>query len=1476
MNYLRLAVNRFLNSILLLPLLLVLVAFNASAADVTVAWDANSESDFAGYKFFYGTASGNYTTSVDVGNTTQHTLTGLIEGTTYYFAAKAYDTSKNESDFSEELVYTLPAPNSAPNTPALPTGPSSGYVQASYSYDTSGTDPDGDLLTYRFDWGDGNISDWGGAYARTHTFASVGTYCVKAQSQDTHSASSAWSACLNVSIDVQKFTISASAGSNGSISPSGSATVDNGADQSFSINPNQYYRVADVVVDGSSVGGITTYTFHNVDRDHTIVASFVADNQPPVANAGADQAVLVTDTVQLDGSGSNDADGDALSYTWSITSKPSGSNGSLLNASAVNPGFVVDAAGTYIVQLIVNDGTADSQADTVTISTENSVPVANAGADQTARVNDTVQLDGSGSSDVDGNSLTFTWSFVSKPGGSNAMLSDTTAVKPFFGVDVAGSYTLQLTVNDGTVNSAPDTVTISTENSAPVSNAGADQTVLVNDTVQLDGSGSSDVDGDSLTFKWSFVSRPGGSNAALSSTTVVKPTFDVDVAGTYTVRLIVNDGTVDSASDTVTISTENSAPAAKAGADQTVQVNDTVQLDGSSSSDADGDSLTYNWSLVSKPGASSAALSDPKAVKPTFDVDVAGFYTVQLIVNDGTVDSTPDTVTISTENSAPVANAGADETVQVNDSVQLDGSGSSDVDGDSLIFKWSLVTQPAGSTATLSDTNAVKPTFDIDLAGTYTVQLIVNDGTEDSAPDTVPISTENSAPVANGGADQAILINDTVTLDGSASSDVDGDSLSFKWSFAHRPIGSNAALSDTNIEKPTFVVDVTGTYALQLIVNDGTVNSTPDTVTISTDNSAPVSDAGADQVVRINDTVQLDGDGSSDADGDTLTFKWSVISKPGGSNVKLSSTIERQPTFSVDAAGTYTMQLIVDDGTDYSAPDAVTIITENAAPVSNAGNDQTVDEGDTVTLSGLASTDPDDNIAGYFWKQTGGVSVTLSNSNGAETTFVAPVPAADSETLTFQLTVQDTNGLLDVSTCNITVNRITEVDSDGDGVPDNQDAFPTDPNESLDTDGDGEGNNADTDDDNDGMPDTWELEFGLNPLIDDAADDPDGDDISNINEYNLGINPNHFEGNLEPEAPVLLAPENSVKVSLTPLLETGDFNDPNVNDVHSKTEWKIMRAFDDVCVFDVTTAASLTSIDIPKQILEEDTEYIWQVRFIDSRDASSEWSGEREFITDIAVNDSDGNGVPDDQEVSETLDLDEDGTADVSQSDIKCVSVEDGTAEICVSIRDAENAVTIVSLETEDPNDPELLSKIKGKPTYIEFGLVDFKLLVNNPGAETTVTIFLSRPAYKKGRCFKYDPVNDVWLDYSDYTQFSPNRKEVYLTLRDGGFGDADGIENGIIVDPLAFGSESDPDSDSSGSDSPIDELFDGIIPGDLSCFISVAAGNPATNQPASVWHLSRKLEFWIIFMLPFLLYLFKTLVSWILSMGNRKSACLK
>jgi len=513
----------------------------------------------------------------------------------------------------------------------------------------------------------------------------------------------------------------------------------------------------------------------------------------------------------------------------------------------------------------------------------------------------------------------------------------------------------------------------------------------------------------------------------------------------------------------------------------------------------------------------------------------------------------------------------------------------------------------------------------------------------------------------------------------------------------------------------------------------------------------------------------------------------------------------------------------------------------NQKPLAAAGSDQDVFEGDAVTLNGGKSSDSDGRIVSYLWKQIDGTSVKLTNSGSAKATFAAPAVGKSGDSLTFRITVTDDGGLTDSDTCVVEVNRKPVSDSDGDGVPDDQDEFPYNADESVDTDGDGEGNNADTDDDNDGMPDAWELIYGLNPLVNDADADPDGDDISNLNEYEGGSAPDHAEGNLKPDTPELLIPQNGATVGLTPQFEADSFSDPNDNDDHRFTQWMVIRALDGVCVFDVTSNSSLTSLTLPKQILEEDTEYVWKARYFDNHKMPSEWSEEREFISGPADHDADKNGVPDLQEVADTLDLDSDGSSDIAQADIKCVSMPFGADEdqICISIKDAPNVEAIVSLEVQDTTDPDWNSGNEGKPNYFEFGLLDFKVLVANPGDETTLTIYLSRPAYVEGYIFKYDPVNRIWSDYSDYAQFSAGRREVILTLRDGGFGDADGIENGIIVDPLAFGSETDPGGGGS-SDSPVEELVDGILPDDLSCFISVAGNHSDNPDLWGIWSAVR------------------------------------
>ncbi|MGB2739421.1 MAG: PKD domain-containing protein [Cognaticolwellia sp.] len=386
-----------------------------------------------------------------------------------------------------------------------------------------------------------------------------------------------------------------------------------------------------------------------------------------------------------------------------------------------------------------------------------------------------------------------------------------------------------------------------------------------------------------------------------------------------------------SGADSVSGSSQNQAPVANAGIGQNVVTTSVVILDASASSDSDGDTLFYSWSLTSLPENSGASLTNSTGASPTFTTDIDGSYVAQLIVNDGTENSVADTVTIvaTTANSVPVAEAGTDQNVVTTTIVTLDASASSDSDGDTLSYSWSLTSLPENSSASLSDSSSAVPTFTVDLDGTYVTQLIVNDGIEDSVADTVIIvaETANSIPVANAGNDQNVVTTSVVTLDASASSDSDGDTLAYSWSLTSLPENSSASLSDSSSAVPTFMVDLDGTYVAQLIVNDGTEDSVADTITIiaATANSIPVANAGIDQNILAGNMVSLDASGSSDADGDLLSYTWSFVSKPTGSSSVLDNEQAETPSFTPDLDGSYVFSLIVNDGLEDSISDNVTI-----------------------------------------------------------------------------------------------------------------------------------------------------------------------------------------------------------------------------------------------------------------------------------------------------------------------------------------------------------------------------------------------------------------------------------------------------------------------------------------------------------------------------------------------------------------------
>jgi hypothetical protein len=714
----------------------------------------------------------------------------------------------------------------------------------------------------------------------------------------------------------------------------------------------------------------------------------------PVANPGPNQTATVGSTVTLNGSGSTNPSGiGSLTYNWSFTSVPSGSTAALTNPNSMVATFVVDVPGTYNTKLTVSNGTLTDSA-TAIVSTVSTPPVANAGPNQSVTLGSTVRLDGSKSSDTDGNPLTYSWSLIGIPATSAATLSNGRSVNPTFVADVPGSYIAQLIVSDGTTNSQPSTVVVTTANTPPVANAGPNQRANVGSLVQLNGSGSTDVNGNPLTYQWSLnTTGAPGSRATLSNPNIVNPTFTMDVAGTYVAQLIVSDGVLSSQPATVSITSDSvQPPTANAGNNQTVVHGSTVTLNGTGSSDPQGLPLSFMWSLITKPANSHAVLTAINVPNPQFVADQPGTYIAQLVVYDGVAYSaTPATVTITTTNTPPVANAGLNQALMVGATVTLDGSQSFDADNDPITYSWAFLNIPGSSVATLTGAKTKNPTFVADAAGTYVVQLIVSDPFTSSNPATVTITagvmTISLSPSPLNLVNSPVPLTITLSPGAGANPVVVGLS-GFNPNVISIP--SPTVTVPANSSGVNVTVTPLTAGSTQIIANAGGYQPATDTVTVAT---ASISVALNNNATAIGLTRTLSG---------TITL--SSAAPQGGLSVALSSDPSALGQLSFDPpsvsipqgamSGTFTATgLAVGSTTITASASGYTSGTQSVLVVQLGGiavsTGVTVAPGQSAPLGVQLSTPA----------PVGGVTVTLTSTNPGQLTVSPSVFIAQGSTI---------------------------------------------------------------------------------------------------------------------------------------------------------------------------------------------------------------------------------------------------------------------------------------------------------------------------------------------------------------------------------------------------------------------------------------------------------------------------------------------
>lgn len=329
-------------------------------------------------------------------------------------------------------------------------------------------------------------------------------------------------------------------------------------------SPNASATNAGGLVVGSYVFELTVTDNRNGSAtDRVTVTVNKAPNKDPLANAGSDRSItLPTNTVQLDGSGSNDPDGSISSYAWIKVSGPPAGGGAIASSNSKATNITGLLEGVYVYQLTVADNDKATASDRVTITVHpqprtNRSPVAVTSADQRIQLpTNQLYINGRSSYDPDGTIAAYAWKQVSGP--STAAIAHASWNETLVSSLAQGVYVFELKVTDNDGATATDRITVTVLAPAPAGNKAPVAATQGNQVIQspisyiyATGKASYDPDGSIVSYSWKKIS--GAGNVVIEQPNTMETQITGLQTGQYAFQLTVTDNKQATNSTTFTV-----------------------------------------------------------------------------------------------------------------------------------------------------------------------------------------------------------------------------------------------------------------------------------------------------------------------------------------------------------------------------------------------------------------------------------------------------------------------------------------------------------------------------------------------------------------------------------------------------------------------------------------------------------------------------------------------------------------------------------------------------------------------------------------------------------------------------------------------------------------------------------------------------------------------------------------------------------